>query len=61
MNANKTYIRRYRFNLELIQKLDKLRQLGINPSHFVRQAIEEKFKTDYPKIKAKANYIKTPF
>jgi len=56
-----TKTRRYRFSLELINKLDKLKEYNIVESRFVRIAVEEKLKRDLPKLKIEKEKIKLPF
>ena len=55
-----SHIRRYRFDSDMVHKLDKLKSFGINESAFVRLAIDEKLTKELPKIK-KREYNYCPF
>jgi len=41
--------------------LQKLSQYGVNANYFIRQAIKEKIKRDWPEIKEQYTRIKIPF
>ena len=41
--------------------LEKLKEYGVNVSHFIREAIKEKLKTDWKEIKDSKDKIKLPF
>ena len=41
--------------------LNTLREYDVNVSQFIRQAIKEKLKRDWPKIKEQKEKIKLPF
>jgi post-segregation antitoxin (ccd killing protein) len=43
------------------ESLNKLRQYDVNVSKFIRSAIKEKIKRDWPKIKEKKERVKLPF
>ena len=57
---NKTYIRRYRFDINTVDKLLQLKKYRIKESDFVRSAIIEKLKS-LPIIKETDERIKLPF
>ena len=61
MPLNKTHIRRYRFDDDMIKKLDKLKEYSFVESRFVRLAVEEKLQRDLPKLKIEKEKIKYPF
>ena len=58
---NKTFIRRYRFDINTVDKLLQLKKYRIKESDFIRQAISEKLSRDLPAIKEKHERIKYPF
>jgi len=60
MKSKLSFIRRYRFNLETIQMLDKLKTFGISETDFVRLAINEKLFKELPGLK-KREYNNCPF
>lgn len=43
------------------KSLKKLKEYDVNVSQFIRQAIKEKLKRDWPEIKEKHKKIKMPF
>lgn len=43
------------------QSLSKLKTYDVNVSQFIRQAIKEKIKRDWPKIKEQKGKVKLPF
>ena len=53
--------RRYRFTESQFNKLELLKNFNLKESKFVRDAIDEKFERDLPKLKIKQNKIKLPF
>lgn len=53
--------RSYRFSLDLVKKLDKLKEFNVVESRFVRTAIEEKLKRDLPNLKLPKKEIECPF
>lgn len=53
--------RRYRFDNDTFSMLQKLKAENIIESRFVRDAIKQKFETDYPKIQADKVKFKIPF
>lgn len=58
---NFTQTQRFNLPVELNEKLNKLKDFSIVKSRFVRDAIEEKFERDFPKLKAKKEKIYCPF
>jgi len=53
-----TYKKKIGFTEKQHASLEKLSSYGINVNQFIRQAIKEKIKKDWPKIKGKHNRIK---
>jgi post-segregation antitoxin (ccd killing protein) len=49
------------FNKIQFESLQKLKEYDVNLSQFIRLAIKEKIKKDWPKIKEKKEKEKTPF
>lgn len=49
------------FTKQQKESLKKLEDYGVNVNQFIRSAVKEKIKRDWPKIKEKKERIKTPF
>lgn len=58
---NFTKTQRFNLSAELNEKLNKLKDFNIVKSRFVRNAIEEKFERDLPKLKANKEKVYCPF
>lgn len=43
------------------ESLKKLEEYGVNVNQFIRAAVKEKIRRDWPKIKEKKERIKIPF
>lgn len=43
------------------QSLKKLQRYDVNVGNFIRQAIKDKIRNDWPKIKERESKLKTPF
>ena len=51
----------FKFSVQQMDAFRKLEDYGVNVSKFVRLAIAEKVKRDWPSIKEKKEKIKLPF
>lgn len=60
MILNKSFIRRYRFDENMVLQLSELKKYHIKESDFVRSAIMDKLR-ELPQIRDKHNKIKLPF
>jgi len=56
-----TEIYTIRFSKKQIQSLRKLKEYDVNVSRFIRVAIKEKIKKDWPSIKEEKERVKLPF
>ena len=61
MTEKLTHIQRFRFSEKTAKKLSLLKGLGISKSNFVREAIEEKLNTEFPKMIEAKRTPKLPF
>ena len=56
-----TIIKSFRVNKQQNETLEKLKTYNIDVGRFIREAISEKIKKDYPKIKTKKVIEDCPF
>jgi len=56
-----TEIKHIRFSKQQIESLEILKAYNVDVSQFIRQAIKEKIKRDWPSIKEAKNKEKLPF
>ena len=56
-----TEIKPIRFSKQQIESLEILKAYNVDVSAFIRQAIKEKIKRDWPSIKEAKNKVKLPF
>lgn len=56
-----TEIKPIRFTKQQIETLDILKAYNVDVAEFIREAIKEKIKRDWPSIKERKNREKMPF
>lgn len=59
--AKLTEIKPIRFSKQQIESLEILKAYNVDVAEFIRQAIKEKIKRDWPSIKEAKNKVKLPF
>jgi len=59
--AKLTEIKPIRFSKQQIESLEILKAYNVDVPEFIREAIREKIKRDWPSIKEAKNKVKLPF